>query len=82
MTDPSNVDVVRACLESYVAQDRETAEQLIADDFVFTSPQDDHIDRRRSSPAASRRPAASARRRSWPSRRRQAMTSSSCTSTN
>lgn len=45
MTDPSNVDVVRACLESYVAQDRETAEQLIADDYVFTSPQDDHIDR-------------------------------------
>ncbi|HWM39618.1 MAG TPA: nuclear transport factor 2 family protein [Streptomyces sp.] len=45
MTDPSNVDVVRACVESYVAQDRETAEQLIADDYVFTSPQDDHIDR-------------------------------------
>ncbi|HEV7626937.1 MAG TPA: nuclear transport factor 2 family protein [Streptomyces sp.] len=45
MPEPSNVDVVRSCIESYVAQDRETAEQLIADDFEFTSPQDDHIDR-------------------------------------
>jgi ketosteroid isomerase-like protein len=41
----SNVDVVRTCVESYIAQDRETAERLIADDYVFTSPQDDHIDR-------------------------------------
>ncbi|MFF3244612.1 nuclear transport factor 2 family protein [Streptomyces sp. NPDC002870] len=40
-----NVNVVRACLESYIAQDRETADRLIAEDFVFTSPQDDHIDR-------------------------------------
>jgi ketosteroid isomerase-like protein len=39
------VDVVRACLESYVRQDRASAERLIAEDFVFTSPQDDHIDR-------------------------------------
>jgi hypothetical protein len=31
--------------ESYLAQDRETAERLLADEFVFTSPQDDHIDR-------------------------------------
>lgn len=41
----SGVDVVRACMESYVAQDRATAERLIADDYEFTSPQDDHIDR-------------------------------------
>ncbi|MFC4607497.1 nuclear transport factor 2 family protein [Streptomyces maoxianensis] len=41
----ANVDVVRACLESYMAQDRESADRLIAEDFVFTSPQDDHIDR-------------------------------------
>jgi ketosteroid isomerase-like protein len=41
----SNTDVVRACLQSYVSQDRAVAERLIADDFVFTSPQDDHIDR-------------------------------------
>ncbi|WP_035791927.1 nuclear transport factor 2 family protein [Kitasatospora mediocidica] len=41
----SNVDVVRACLESYLAQDRARAESLIAEDFTFTSPQDDRIDR-------------------------------------
>ncbi|MDX3232131.1 nuclear transport factor 2 family protein [Streptomyces sp. ME19-01-6] len=41
----ANVDVVRACMESYLAQDRDTAERLIAEEFVFTSPQDDHIDK-------------------------------------
>ncbi|MFJ4923397.1 hypothetical protein [Streptomyces sp. NPDC088725] len=41
----SPADVVRACLESYAAQDRELAERLIADEYVFTSPQDDRIDR-------------------------------------
>ena len=41
----SPTDVVRAGLESYQAQDRARSESLIADDFVFTSPQDDHIDR-------------------------------------
>lgn len=41
----SNVDVVRACVAAYIAQDRAAAERLIADDFRFTSPQDDHIDR-------------------------------------
>ncbi|QMU77217.1 nuclear transport factor 2 family protein [Streptacidiphilus sp. PB12-B1b] len=41
----TNVDVVRLCLESYIAQDRATAERLIAPDYTFTSPQDDRIDR-------------------------------------
>ncbi|WP_199432243.1 nuclear transport factor 2 family protein [Qaidamihabitans albus] len=41
----TNADVVRACFASYLAQDRAAAESLIAEDFVFTSPQDDHIDR-------------------------------------
>ncbi|QKW08760.1 hypothetical protein HUT18_22660 [Streptomyces sp. NA04227] len=41
----ADVDVVRACLDSYLAQDRAAAEALIAEDFVFTSPHDDHIDR-------------------------------------
>lgn len=36
---------MRANFASYLAQDRDTAEQLIADDFVFTSPQDDHVDK-------------------------------------
>ncbi|NLU72369.1 nuclear transport factor 2 family protein [Streptomyces sp. HNM0575] len=42
-TGSAGTDVVRACMESYIAQDRERAEQLIADDYRFTSPQDDHI---------------------------------------
>jgi ketosteroid isomerase-like protein len=41
----SKADVVRANFASYREQDRDAAEKLIADDFVFTSPQDDHIDR-------------------------------------
>jgi hypothetical protein len=40
-----NADIVRACMESYIAQDRDTALRLIADDYAFTSPQDDHIGR-------------------------------------
>jgi ketosteroid isomerase-like protein len=41
----SNTDVVRASFDAYVAQDRDAAMRLVADDFVFTSPQDDHIDK-------------------------------------
>jgi ketosteroid isomerase-like protein len=41
----SNEDVVRRSFASYVGGDRATAESLIGEDFVFTSPQDDHIDR-------------------------------------
>jgi ketosteroid isomerase-like protein len=44
MTD-ANEDVVRRNFASYIEGDRATAESLIAEDFVFTSPQDDHIDR-------------------------------------
>lgn len=40
-----HTDTVRAMIEAYLAQDRAAAESLVADDFVFTSPQDDHIDR-------------------------------------
>ncbi|MFH8630787.1 nuclear transport factor 2 family protein [Streptomyces lydicus] len=39
----TNVDVVRAAFTAYLAQDREAIDRLLADDFVFTSPQDDHI---------------------------------------
>ena len=42
---PSNADAVRAFFRSFLAQDRAAAERLVADEFVFTSPQDDHIDR-------------------------------------
>lgn len=41
----SNADVVRALIESYLKQDRDAADRLIADAFTFTSPQDDHIDK-------------------------------------
>jgi ketosteroid isomerase-like protein len=41
----STTDVVRASFDAYRAQDRTHAEQLISEDFVFTSPQDDHIDK-------------------------------------
>ncbi len=41
----SEVDIVRAIFESYLAQDRDAADRLLAQDFVFTSLQDDHIDR-------------------------------------
>jgi ketosteroid isomerase-like protein len=41
----SNAETVRAFFASYLAQDRAAAERLVAEEFVFTSPQDDHIDR-------------------------------------
>jgi ketosteroid isomerase-like protein len=41
----ANADTVRAFFGSYLAQDRAAADRLVADEFVFTSPQDDHIDR-------------------------------------
>lgn len=41
----TKADVARRIFEAYRAQDRQAAEALIADEFVFTSPQDDHIDR-------------------------------------
>ena len=41
----SNTEIVRAFFDAYLAQDRDMAERLIAQDLVFTSPLDDHIDR-------------------------------------
>ena len=40
-----NADTVGAFYASYLAQDRAAAERLVAEEFVFTSPRDDHIDR-------------------------------------
>ena len=37
--------LVRALFASYLEQDWPRADQLVADGFVFTSPQDDHIDK-------------------------------------
>ena len=39
------VGVARAAYEAYVAKDRAAIERLIADDFHFTSPLDNGIDR-------------------------------------
>lgn len=41
----SPTEIVRDLFDAYMAQDRARAEELIADDFRFTSPQDDRIDR-------------------------------------
>lgn len=41
----SNADTVRASFDAYLAHDRDAAELLLAEDLVFTSPQDDHIDK-------------------------------------
>jgi hypothetical protein len=37
--------VARGCLEAYVAKDRAAVESLIADDYRFTSPIDNALDR-------------------------------------
>jgi ketosteroid isomerase-like protein len=39
----SNAAIVRASVDAYHRQDIETASRFLADDFIFTSPQDDHI---------------------------------------
>ncbi|MBV8159994.1 MAG: nuclear transport factor 2 family protein [Acidimicrobiia bacterium] len=41
----SKTETVRAMFESYQKQDRQAAARLLADEFQFTSPQDDHIDK-------------------------------------
>lgn len=41
----SPIDTVAAFMLAFRTQDRSAAEALAADDFVFTSPQDDHLDR-------------------------------------
>lgn len=41
----NQASVVEAAFRYYLSQDRDAAFALYADDFTFTSPQDDHIDR-------------------------------------
>lgn len=38
-------DVARACFEAYERKDRSAIERLLAEDFVFTSPMDNRLDR-------------------------------------
>ena len=40
-----NVDIARACYMAFAQKDRAAIEPLIADDFHFTSPLDNRIDR-------------------------------------
>jgi ketosteroid isomerase-like protein len=42
----SRTEVVRASFDAYRTQDHDAADRLMADELTFTSPQDDHIDRR------------------------------------
>jgi predicted dithiol-disulfide oxidoreductase (DUF899 family)/ketosteroid isomerase-like protein len=46
LRDEETVEVARACYEAYVTKDRAAIEELIADDFHFTSPLDNRIDRK------------------------------------
>lgn len=41
----SKADVIRMCFAAYKSKDRKTVEDLLSDDFHFTSPYDDEIDR-------------------------------------
>jgi ketosteroid isomerase-like protein len=41
----NSTSVVEQAFRHYLAQDRDAAFALYADDFSFTSPQDDHIDK-------------------------------------
>jgi ketosteroid isomerase-like protein len=43
--ETDNVSIVRAAFAAYLEHDREAAVTLYGDDFAFTSPQDDHIDK-------------------------------------
>jgi ketosteroid isomerase-like protein len=42
---PSRTDLARACFAAYESGDRQVVEDLLADDFVFSSPADVGIDR-------------------------------------
>jgi ketosteroid isomerase-like protein len=41
----ARIDIARQCYHAYVTKDRALLEGLLADDFTFSSPRDDHIDR-------------------------------------
>jgi ketosteroid isomerase-like protein len=46
MTTPATIEkLARACFAAYAAKDREAIEGLLAEDFHFTSPLDNRIDR-------------------------------------
>ena len=45
MPEESLAEVIRTYLKAYETKDRSALESTISDDFTFTSPYDDHIDR-------------------------------------
>ena len=45
MTSQENAALARASYEAYVTKDRASLERLLADDFHFTSPLDNRLDR-------------------------------------
>lgn len=45
MGSSAEVQLVRSVFAAYLAGDRAAVERLLAPEFVFNSPQDDHIDR-------------------------------------
>jgi hypothetical protein len=45
MPEDSLAEVIRTYLKAYETKDRSALESTMSDDFTFTSPYDDHIDR-------------------------------------
>jgi ketosteroid isomerase-like protein len=45
MPAKSKSDLIRSYFEAYMSKDRKTIETALADDFTFTSPYDDAIDK-------------------------------------
>ena len=45
MSDRNRADTIRAIFDAYMANDRKSVEDALADDFRFTSPYDDSIDK-------------------------------------
>jgi ketosteroid isomerase-like protein len=45
MSDENKATIIRAVFAAYMANDRKAVEDALADDFRFTSPYDDRIDK-------------------------------------
>ncbi len=45
MPHKSKSEIIRACYGAYMSRDRKVVEDILSDDFTFTSPYDDAIDK-------------------------------------
>jgi ketosteroid isomerase-like protein len=45
MSQTRRSEIIRACYGAYISRDRKVVEAALAEDFTFTSPYDDAIDR-------------------------------------